>query len=58
VRHVRRDGLDLLKRLEKDHQISEDDHNRQAGEVQKATDATIAEVEKMLAGKEKEIMTV
>src|SRR5580698_6119068 len=58
VRHVRRDGLDLLKKLEKDHKISEDDETRQAGEVQKATDATIAEVEKMLAGKEKEIMTV
>src|SRR5271168_1199368 len=58
VRHVRRDGLDLLKRLEKDHKISEDDHERQSGEVQKATDATIAEVEKMLGGKEKEIMTV
>ena len=58
VRHVRRDGLDLLKRLEKDHKISEDDHERQSGEVQKATDATIADVDKMLAGKEKEIMTV
>jgi ribosome recycling factor len=58
VRHVRRDGLDLLKKLEKDHKISEDDEKRQAGEVQKATDTTIAEVEKMLAGKEKEIMTV
>jgi ribosome recycling factor len=58
VRHVRRDGLDLLKKLEKDHKISEDDHNRQSGEVQKATDATIAEIEKMLGGKEKEIMTV
>jgi ribosome recycling factor len=58
VRHVRRDGLDLLKKLEKEHKISEDDHNRQAGEVQKATDATIAEVDKLLAGKEKEIMTV
>ena len=58
VRHVRRDGLEILKKLEKEHQISEDDHNRQAGDVQKATDATIAEVEKMLAGKEKEIMTV
>jgi ribosome recycling factor len=58
VRHVRRDGLDLLKRLEKDHKISEDDHERQSGEVQKATDATIAEVDKMLAGKEKEIMTI
>jgi ribosome recycling factor len=58
VRHVRRDGLDLLKKLEKEHQISEDDHERQAADVQKATDASIAEVEKMLAGKEKEIMTV
>jgi ribosome recycling factor len=58
VRHVRRDGLDLLKKLEKEHKISEDDHDRQAGDVQKATDATIAEVEKLLAGKEKEIMTV
>jgi ribosome recycling factor len=58
VRHVRRDGLELLKKMEKEHQIGEDDHNRQAGEVQKATDTSIAEVEKMLAGKEKEIMTV
>jgi ribosome recycling factor len=58
VRHVRRDGLDLLKKLEKEHKISEDDQERQAGDVQKATDASIAEVEKMLAGKEKEIMTV
>ena len=58
VRHVRRDGLDLLKKLEKDHKISEDDHERHSGEVQKATDATIAEVDKLLAGKEKEIMTV
>jgi ribosome recycling factor len=58
VRHVRRDGLDLLKKLEKDHKISEDEQERQAGEVQKATDAIIGEVEKLLAGKEKEIMTV
>ncbi len=58
VRHVRRDGLDLLKKLEKDHKISEDEQERQAAEVQKATDSSIAEVEKMLAGKEKEIMTV
>ena len=58
VRHVRRDGLDLLKKLEKEHKISEDDHERQSGEVQKATDATIAEVDKLLAAKEKEIMSV
>jgi ribosome recycling factor len=58
VRHVRRDGLETLKKLEKDHKIGEDEHNRHAGEVQKATDATIADVDKLLAGKEKEIMTV
>jgi ribosome recycling factor len=58
IRHVRRDGLDLLKKLQKDHKISEDEQERHAAEVQKATDATIADVEKMLAGKEKEIMTV
>src|SRR5205807_5607900 len=32
VRHVRRDGLDVLKKLEKDHKISRDDHDRQSGE--------------------------
>src|SRR5579872_1057598 len=57
VRHVRRDGLDLLKKLEKEHKISEDEQKRHSEQVQKATDATIAEVEKLLAGKEKEIMT-
>jgi ribosome recycling factor len=58
VRHVRRDGLDLLKKMEKDHQLSEDEHKHHAAEVQKVTDATIADVEKLLGTKEKEIMTV
>ena len=58
VRHVRRDALDLLKKLEKDGKVSEDDHTRMAGEVQKATDQFIGEVDQTLAGKEKEIMTV
>ena len=58
VRHVRRDGLDVLKKLEKDHKISEDDGKRSAEQVQKATDELIAEVDKMLATKEKEILTV
>ncbi|MDB5485098.1 MAG: ribosome recycling factor [Tardiphaga sp.] len=58
VRHVRRDGLDVLKKAEKAHEISEDDHERQAGEVQKATDATIGEIDQLLAAKEKEILTV
>ena len=58
VRHVRRDGLEVLKKLEKDHQISEDDGKRHAEQVQKATDETIAEIDRTLAGKEKEILTV
>ena len=58
VRHVRRDGLDVLKKLEKDHKISEDDHKHQADLVQKATDQAIADVDHALAAKEKEIMTV
>jgi ribosome recycling factor len=58
VRHVRRDGMDALKKLEKDHQISQDDHKRLDTEVQKATDQTIADIDHMLATKEKEIMTV
>jgi ribosome recycling factor len=58
IRHVRRDGLDALKKLEKDHKISEDDGKRQSDQVQKATDEIIAEVDKMLATKEREILTV
>src|SRR6478735_6811964 len=58
VRHVRRDGLDVLKKLEKDHEISEDDGKRSAEQIQKAPDEVIAEVDKMLAAKEKEILTV
>jgi ribosome recycling factor len=58
VRHVRRDGLDILKRLEKEHKISEDDHKHQGDLVQKATDEAISDVDHALAAKEKEIMTV
>src|SRR3982075_1451806 len=58
VRHVRRDGLDVLKKLLKDHQMSEDDEKRSADQVQKLTDETIGEIDKLLAGKEKEILTV
>jgi len=58
VRHVRRDGMDTIKKLEKNHEISEDDQKRMDGDVQKATDAVISEIDQMLAGKEKEILTV
>jgi ribosome recycling factor len=58
VRHVRRDGLDVLKKLEKDHKISKDDHDRDADQVQKVTDQVISDIDHMLAAKEKEILTV
>jgi ribosome recycling factor len=57
-RHVRRDGLENLKKLEKDHKLSEDEQERLAGEVQKAVDQAITEIEQVVAAKEKEIMTV
>jgi ribosome recycling factor len=58
VRHVRRDGLDSLKKLEKSGDISEDDQTRLAAEVQKTTDGVIGEIDQLLAAKEKEILTV
>jgi ribosome recycling factor len=58
VRHVRRDGLDVLKKLLKDHAIPEDDEKRHEQEVQKATDDSVHEIDALLAGKEKEIMQV
>ena len=58
VRHVRRDGLDVVKKLEKNHEISEDDQERLANEVQKATDGVVSEIDQMLGAKEKEILTV
>jgi ribosome recycling factor len=58
VRHVRRDGLEVLKKLEKDKKMSEDEHKRLHDEVQKATDQSITDIDQALAAKEKEIMTV
>jgi len=58
VRHVRRDGIDILKKLLKDHAIPEDDGKRHEAEVQKATDEAVKEIDSALAAKEKEIMQV
>jgi ribosome recycling factor len=55
---VRRDGLDVLKKMEKDQHLSKDDHERMADQVQKTTDQQIAEIDQLLATKEKEILTV
>jgi ribosome recycling factor len=58
VRHVRRDGLDILKKLLKDKSISEDDEKRHESEVQKVTDQFIGEIDSALSLKETEIMQV
>ena len=58
VRNVRRDGMDLLKKLEKDGKMSEDDHKKNSVKVQELTDKLIKEVDSTLAIKETEIQKV
>ena len=58
ARHVRRDGLDHLKKLEKDAHVGKDEIERQSEQVQKLTDQPIGEIDRALASKEKEIMQV
>jgi ribosome recycling factor len=58
VRNVRRDGMDTLKKLEKDKQISEDEQKRHSDEIQKMTDEKVKKIDQMLADKEKDIMQV
>jgi ribosome recycling factor len=58
VRSLRRDANDGLKKLLKDKAVSEDDERRAQDDVQKLTDKFVAEIEKMLAAKEAEIMAV
>ncbi len=57
ARNVRRDGMDSLKADEKKGEISEDERKRLETEVQKLTDATIAEIDAAAAAKEKEILS-
>ncbi len=58
VRNVRRDGMETLKKQEKDHKISQDEHRHRSDEVQKITDSHIKLIDDALAQKEKEIMHV
>ena len=58
VRNIRRDANEGLKKLVKDKAISEDDERRGTDEVQKLTDKFIADIDKMVGEKEKEILTV
>ncbi|MGV0025379.1 ribosome recycling factor [Phormidesmis priestleyi ANT.L61.2] len=58
IRNIRRDGIDTVKKQEKDKEISEDEARDLQDKIQKLTDKYIAETEKVLAEKEKDITTV
>jgi ribosome recycling factor len=58
IRHIRRDGMEVLKALEKGGHMSQDDGRLKSDLVQKATDAAIGDVDQTVAAKEQEIMQV
>jgi ribosome recycling factor len=58
ARNVRRDGMDGLKKAEKDGDMSQDDSRSNSDKVQKMTDETITDIDRLLQDKEKEIMQV
>ena len=58
IRNLRRDANDSIKRMVKDKEATEDDQKRSEAEIQKSTDAHIAEIDALVAGKEKDIMEV
>ncbi|PHZ85343.1 ribosome recycling factor [Paremcibacter congregatus] len=58
IRNVRRDGMDTIKRLEKDSEISQDEQKNYSDQIQKLTDEMIKDVDATTEIKEKEIMQV
>ena len=58
VRNVRRDGIDMLKKMEKDGKLSQDEQRTWADKIQAMTDSHIGEIDKALTAKEKEIMQI
>jgi ribosome recycling factor len=58
VRNVRRDGMDTLKKLEKNNDISQDDHKIYSNDIQKLTDSSIKIIDETLQKKTSEIMSV
>ena len=58
VRNVRRDGMDTLKKLEKNNDISQDDQKIYSNDIQKLTDATIKIIDETLQKKTGEILSV
>jgi ribosome recycling factor len=58
IRNVRRDGMDDLKKNEKSHEISEDEHKKLSEKVQELTDECIKKAEQLATHKEKDIMQI
>lgn len=58
VRNVRRDGMEMLKKMEKDHDMSQDEHHDWSEVIQKITDEHIKSIDSMLTQKEEEILQV
>jgi ribosome recycling factor len=58
VRNVRRDGMDALKKMEKEGDISQNEQHRMSDEIQSLTDAEVAKIDELLAAKQTEIMQV
>lgn len=58
LRNIRRDGMDALKKMEKDNAISKDEHHQHSEEIQKLTDDFSKRVDSFVETKEKEILTV
>ncbi|MFP6773234.1 MAG: ribosome recycling factor [Alphaproteobacteria bacterium] len=58
VRNVRRDGMENLKKMEKDGKMSEDDHHLWGDEIQEMTDQTIARIDEALASKDEDVRQV
>lgn len=58
IRNIRRDGMDAIKKLKKDNEITEDDQKNGEEKLQKITDKKIKEIEEIAAAKEKEVMSV
>ena len=58
LRNIRREANDLLKKAEKDKELTEDEHRKTHDEVQKITDASVAKADEKLAAKEKDIMQI
>jgi ribosome recycling factor len=58
IRNIRRDGIDAIRKQEKNHDIPEDEARDLQDQIQKATDKSISKIDELLASKEKDILTV